>query len=282
VSCACHFRKSRLAIVSLPEWVPNLRTFKNIISSEYAQKNYKTPSTREIIGSFNDKKPLKDRIKEYHRLVKSFYPALGDYFRRQFPTPLNFYNARLSFIRTTAVMSIIGYIVGLGDRHCENILIDVLTGETFHVDYNMLFNKGENLTVPETVPFRLTHNMIDAMGVLGIEGPFRKHCEIVLRVLQKERLTLLSYLRPLVYDPLLKNNDAYNRLDGKRSDTERKETNAIKDILKIENRLNGIVSKYLGSSGIALSTEGQVNFIINEAISESNLASMYHGWMPWM
>lgn len=57
-------------------------------------------------------------------------------------------------------MSIVGYILGLGDRHGENILFDSITGDTVHVDFNCLFNKGELFEVPECVPFRLTHNMV--------------------------------------------------------------------------------------------------------------------------
>lgn len=58
-------------------------------------------------------------------------------------------------------MSIVGYILGLGDRHGENILFDSNNGDTVHVDFNCLFNKGEMFEVPEVVPFRLTHNMVN-------------------------------------------------------------------------------------------------------------------------
>lgn len=51
------------------------------------------------------------------------------------------YLARQSYTRTTAVMSMVGYILGLGDRHGENILFDCESGDTVHVDFNCLFNK---------------------------------------------------------------------------------------------------------------------------------------------
>jgi phosphatidylinositol kinase/protein kinase (PI-3 family) len=38
-------------------------------------------------------------------------------------------------------MSIVGYILGLGDRHGENILFDSTNGDCVHVDFNCLFNK---------------------------------------------------------------------------------------------------------------------------------------------
>ena len=35
----------------------------------------------------------------------------------------------------------VGYIIGLGDRHTENIMYDSRNGDTVHVDMNCLFNK---------------------------------------------------------------------------------------------------------------------------------------------
>lgn len=46
------------------------------------------------------------------------------------------------------VMSMIGYILGLGDRHGENILFDSTTGDTVHVDFNCLFNRVKTFFYP--------------------------------------------------------------------------------------------------------------------------------------
>lgn len=52
------------------------------------------------------------------------------------------FTARTGYIRSNAVISITGYILGLGDRHGENILLDSTCGDVVHVDFNCLFNKG--------------------------------------------------------------------------------------------------------------------------------------------
>ncbi|EEC17441.1 fkbp-rapamycin associated protein, putative [Ixodes scapularis] len=108
-----------------------------------------------------------------------------------------------SFNRSTAVMSIVGYVIGLGDRHLDNVLLDLRSGEVVHIDYNVCFEKGKNLRVPEKVPFRMTPNIKAALGVTGVEGQFRLACEQVLKVLRRGRETLLTLLEAFVYDPLV-------------------------------------------------------------------------------
>jgi len=46
--------------------------------------------------------------------------------------------------------------MGLGDRHLDNILMDLGSGEVVHIDHNIVFERGRKLPVPEVVPFRLT------------------------------------------------------------------------------------------------------------------------------
>lgn len=58
----------------------------------------------------------------------------------------------------------IGYILGLGDRHVMNILIDNVTAEVIHIDLGIAFGQGETLRIPETVPFRLTRDIVDGMA----------------------------------------------------------------------------------------------------------------------
>jgi phosphatidylinositol kinase/protein kinase (PI-3 family) len=38
-----------------------------------------------------------------------------------------------------------------------------------HIDYNVCFEKGKTLRVPEKVPFRMTPNIRTALGVTGVE-----------------------------------------------------------------------------------------------------------------
>ncbi|XP_045398640.1 serine/threonine-protein kinase SMG1-like [Lemur catta] len=77
------------------------------------------------------------------------------------------------------------------------------TGEVVHIDYNVCFEKGKSLRVPEKVPFRMTQNIETALGVTGVEGVFRLSCEQVLHIMRRGRETLLTLLEAFVYDPLV-------------------------------------------------------------------------------
>eukprot|EP00755_Sulcionema_specki_P008608 Sspe_Gene.41426::Locus_20026_Transcript_1_1_Confidence_1.000_Length_6182::g.41426::m.41426/K08873/SMG1; serine/threonine-protein kinase SMG1 len=107
------------------------------------------------------------------------------------------------FACSLAMMSMVGYIIGLGDRHLDNILCDFDTGEIVHIDYNICFEKGLQLRVPEVVPFRMTPILQNALGVQGIEGPFRLACERTLTVLRSHKDLILHLLEAFVHDPLV-------------------------------------------------------------------------------
>ncbi|XP_059443210.1 uncharacterized protein LOC132175321 isoform X2 [Corylus avellana] len=104
---------------------------------------------------------------------------------------------------SVAAMSMVGHILGLGDRHLDNILIDFSKGDIVHIDYNVCFDKGQRLKVPEIVPFRLTQTIEAALGLTGIEGTFRSNCEAVVAVLRKNKDILLMLLEVFVWNPLV-------------------------------------------------------------------------------
>lgn len=100
-------------------------------------------------------------------------------------------------------MSIVGHVLGLGDRHLDNILMDFCTGDILHIDYNVCFDKGRRLKVPEIVPFRLTQTIEAALGLTGVEGTFRSNCEAVMRILRKNKDIILMLLEVFIWDPLV-------------------------------------------------------------------------------
>lgn len=88
--------------------------------------------------------------------------------------------------------------------------------------------QGKTLETPERVPFRLTHNLVDALGVTGPEGEshmvwsldrtqsviglFRIACEITLQILRTNKDCLMSVLDAFIHDPLMEWEDEKRRL----------------------------------------------------------------------
>ncbi|KAI8622690.1 hypothetical protein BC830DRAFT_272313 [Chytriomyces sp. MP71] len=123
-------------------------------------------------------------------------------FRASSPLLSDWWEKICQFSRSYGVNAILGYILGLGDRHLDNILIDSKSGSVLHIDYNVCFDKGLRLRVPETVPFRLTQNIISALGPTGVQGAFKSTCTVTLRVLQENSDVFMSLLESLAFDPL--------------------------------------------------------------------------------
>jgi FKBP12-rapamycin complex-associated protein len=50
---------------------------------------------------------------------------------------------QMSYSRSTAVMSMVGYVIGLGDRHLSNEMIDKRTGGVVHIDFGDCFEAAQ-------------------------------------------------------------------------------------------------------------------------------------------
>jgi len=228
--------------------------------------------------------------------LKQYPPLLYWWFVQKFHDPNSWYEAKNRFTLSAAVWSAVGHVIGLGDRHSENILVDTTTGECVHVDFDCIFDKGLNLPKPEVIPFRLTANMVDAFGPTGAEGIYSTGLQVAMRILRDNRDLLLSVLEPFLKDPVI---------DWKRYRSQQKghsSTDQAKRSIKvIDERLRGIynlrnpnLKKYsrtdfLSSEDddelthlVPMSVEGQVNKMITEATAPENLVQLYVGWMPWL
>lgn len=111
---------------------------------------------------------------------------------------------RTNYIRSLGVMSMVGYILGLGDRHPSNLMLDRITGKVIHIDFGDCFDVAMHREkYPERVPFRLTRMLTYAMEVSNIEGSFRTTCENVMRLLRDNKESLMAVLEAFIHDPLL-------------------------------------------------------------------------------
>jgi len=74
-------------------------------------------------------------------LRERFRPVMRHFFTEKHKMPMSWFAMRLNYTRSVATTSIVGHILGLGDRHTSNILLDSSTGEVVHIDLGIAFEQ---------------------------------------------------------------------------------------------------------------------------------------------
>ncbi|KAK7962455.1 uncharacterized protein PG986_003280 [Apiospora aurea] len=254
------------------EWVDGLKTLRDILLVIYRSRGV-GPNYNQLAQQMKDAVTGDKNIRIFtEQVLGQFPPVLPHWFISQFPNPSAWFAARLKYTRSCAVMSMVGTILGLGDRHGENVLLEEGNGGIFHVDFNCLFDKGLTFAQPERVPFRLTHNMVAAMGVYGYEGPFRQCSELTLSILRQQEETLMTILEAFIYDPTL------DLQRDKKRKNEVVKLNPTSVVESIRRKVRGL----LPDESIPLGVEGQVEELIKQAVNPRNLSAMYIGWCPFL
>lgn len=256
------------------EWVPGIKTMRDILLNLYASRKI-LPDYATLRQLMEEASASDSKIRLFtDDVLGRFPPVLPLWFIQQFPNPSAWFSARLKYTRSCAVMSMVGTILGLGDRHGENVNLEEGNGGVFHVDFNCLFDKGLTFAKPERVPFRLTHNMVAAMGIYGYEGPFRKSSELTLSILRQQEETLMTILEAFIYDPTL--DLQKEKRSSRKSEGVRLQPQSVVDSIK--RKVRGL----LPNESIPLSVEGQVEELIKQAVDPRNLTAMYIGWCPFL
>lgn len=86
-----------------------------------------------------------ERIRTFINVCAKLKPVFRYFFYEQYNKPSIWYAKKQAYARSVATSSIVGYIVGLGDRHVQNILIDTQTAEFIHIDLGVAFDQGKML-----------------------------------------------------------------------------------------------------------------------------------------
>ncbi|KAM1451845.1 hypothetical protein ACFX2I_038908 [Malus domestica] len=232
----------------------------------------------------------KDKRKAFKEVCTKFRPVMHHFFLERFLQPADWFEKRLSYTRSVATSSMVGYIVGLGDRHSMNILIDQTTAEVVHIDLGVAFEQGLMLKTPERVPFRLTRDIIDGMGVTGVEGVFRRCCEETLSVMRTNKEALLTIVEVFIHDPLYKwalsplkalqrqketDDDLNLSFEGSQDEYEGNK-DAARALMRVKQKLDGY------EDGEMRSIHGQVQQLIQDAIDPERLCQLFPGWGAWL
>ena len=260
-------------------------------------KDMKASQCRKQIADAQSRS-VDTRLSVFKKVTDHFQPVMRYFFMERFMDPKDWFNKRLAYSRSTAAISILGHVLGLGDRHGHNILLDEKTGEVVHIDLGVAFEAGRVLPVPEVVPFRLTRDLVDGMGITGVEGVFRRCCNFTLEALRQHSYSIMTILDVLRYDPLYSWSVSPLRIKKMQESQQQAEAEAEAAAATTTGAATGagpttkrptnepseadraltVVEKKLGKS---LSVEATVNELIQQATDERNLAVLYCGWAAY-
>lgn len=256
--------------------------------SRYRPKDLTALDARKAFAELA-KSSLRTKQEKFLKICQQLSPVFQHFFLERFLTSGMWFERRLAYTKSVAVSSIIGYILGIGDRHVQNILVDEKTAEVIHIDFGIAFELGKNLPTPETIPFRLTRDIVAGMGISGIEGVFKKSCEKTLEILRNNHAPIMTILEVLLYDPLytwnvLANKKAarkqiselYGGEGGQDARSEVVNISAERALLRVSDKLNGKEDEKFTS------VEGQVERLIFTASSNLNLCQLFQGWQPYL
>lgn len=136
----------------------------------------------------------------YHIKEKMNFSISNYIFENNRDEPIHIVRDR--FMKSCAAYCVITYLLGIGDRHLENIMV-TKSGILFHIDYGFILGFDSKMMTPH---MRITEDMVDALGGSNSEcyQEFKNTCNTVYNCMRRHinlfinMLSLLSEIDPII------------------------------------------------------------------------------------
>ncbi|XP_030369536.1 phosphatidylinositol 3-kinase catalytic subunit type 3 isoform X2 [Scaptodrosophila lebanonensis] len=101
-----------------------------------------------------------------------------------------------TYIKSCAGYCVITYLLGVGDRHLDNLLLTT-NGKLFHIDFGYILGRDPKPLPP---PMKLSKEMVEAMGGVSSEHhhEFRKQCYTAFLHLRRHANVMLNLFSLMV------------------------------------------------------------------------------------
>ncbi|CAG0883100.1 unnamed protein product [Darwinula stevensoni] len=126
--------------------------------------------------------------------------SIQGYLRRHNPSDSGPYGISAdvldNYVRSCAGYCVITYLLGVGDRHLDNLLL-TRNGKMFHIDFGYILGRDPK---PMPPPMKLSREMVEAMGGLSSEHyqQFRKQAYIAFLSLRRHANLILNLFSLMV------------------------------------------------------------------------------------
>jgi DNA-dependent protein kinase catalytic subunit len=333
--------------VGIIEWLENTRPLKEIIEEEIARDSKKKVADCSImkiqaaqihnqwLQSYSSKANPKTLPGLYYamfmhasredtlkKVTKQHESLRWDLLKRGVQalakSPEAYLAIRGQFARSLSVFSVASYIIGIGDRHLENFLLDHKTGGLIGIDFGHAFGSATQfLPIPELIPFRLTRQLTNFLLPLDSQGLLKHNMVHSLAALQENKDILLNTMDVFIKEPLMDWDKLARRLVREQCDEEtdprswfpkekidiaRKKLDGYNCAHITIEELNGSVHAHAaymphlrqivaGLPGANVrarvgkkcaSVKQQVDCLVDQATDPNVLGRTYGGWAAWI
>ncbi|XP_030635503.1 DNA-dependent protein kinase catalytic subunit [Chanos chanos] len=326
--------------IGLIEWMENTCTLKDFLSdrrTEEEQRNSTKPNEHydiwlsKVTGKKEGiiryvevyKKATRQETVNNFKRLEQLVPE--DLLRRAFvkmsTTPEAFLSLRSHFASSHALLCVSHWVLGIGDRHLSNFMINTETGGMIGIDFGHAFGSATQfLPVPELMPFRLTRQFLNLMRPMAESGLIRSVMVHALRAFTDDPDLLLNTMDIFVKEPSLDwKNFAVKQLKKGgtwTSSVDTKEINwyPLQKVNFARRKLKGANPSAVTSDELALgfekdaafkgmlavargseeqnvrarfgddglSVDEQVDCLIDQATDPNLLGRVWVGWEPWI
>uniref|UniRef100_A0A8C7SL94 DNA-dependent protein kinase catalytic subunit n=1 Tax=Oncorhynchus mykiss TaxID=8022 RepID=A0A8C7SL94_ONCMY len=301
--------------IGLIEWMENTCTLKDLLlRTRTEEEHFCTRNSRLI-----------QRVPAIHSSANSKRAVVNLFSRRAFvrmsTTPEAFLSLRSHFTSSHALLCISQWLLGIGDRHLSNFMINMETGGMIGIDFGHAFGSATQfLPVPELMPFRLTRQFVNLMQPMKQSGliqsvmvhslrAYRANPELLLNTMdvfvKEPSLDWKNFelkqlkkggtwtesvnIKEINWYPLQKVNFARRKLEGANPATITSEE--LKLGFEKDSAFKAMQSVALGNEEHnvrarlgpdSLSVESQVDCLLDQAMDPNILGRVWVGWEPWI